>query len=140
VLFFGSLYAIAHPWWKRWLLGQPWVVFELWSEDQNLGARCWAPARLERLVTVLVRSALPGIEVRPALEDPGLRFPATRTRLRQDRDPLYALADPKPDQLRSVMLALAAAPSGLIQLALSPRRQLADAGAAAARPGRRSST
>ena len=120
VLFFGSLYAIAHPWWKRWLLGQPWVVFELWSEDQNLGARCWAPARLERLVTVLVGSALPGIEVRPAREDPGLRYPATRTRLRQDRDPLYALADPKADQLRSVMLALAAAPSGVIQLALSP--------------------
>jgi hypothetical protein len=120
VLFFGSLYAIAHPRWKRWLLGQPWVVFELWSEDGNLGARCWAPARLERLVTVLVRSALPGIEVRPAVEDPGLRFPATRTRLRLDRDPLYVLADPKPDELRSVMLALAAAPSGVIQLALSP--------------------
>ena len=40
VLFFQSLYAIAHPWWKRWLLGQPHIVLELWSEA---GAQQRAP-------------------------------------------------------------------------------------------------
>ena len=43
-LFFRSLFAISHPWWKRLLLGQPWINLELWSKDGDLGARCWAPA------------------------------------------------------------------------------------------------
>src|ERR1700693_742759 len=46
--------------------------------------------------------------------------PATRTRLRLDRDPLHSLADPKPESLRSVMLALAEAPAAVVQLAISP--------------------
>src|SRR6202162_4747847 len=46
--------------------------------------------------------------------------PATRTRLRLDRDPLHSLADPKPESLRSVMLALAEAPAAVVQLAINP--------------------
>ena len=120
VLFFQSLYAIAHPWWKRWLLGQPHIVLELWSEAGDLGARCWAPARLERMVSVLLRSALPGIQVRPSVAAVSMPDPATRTRLRLDRDPLHSLADAKPESLRSVMLALAEAPAAVVQLAISP--------------------
>ncbi|HXM52288.1 MAG TPA: hypothetical protein VN913_03315, partial [Candidatus Binatus sp.] len=120
VLFFQSLYAIAHPWWKRWLLGQPHIVLELWSEAGELGARCWAPSRLERMVSVLLRSALPGIQVRPSVAAVSMHGPATRTRLRLDRDPLHSLADPKPESLQSVMLALAEAPAAVVQLAINP--------------------
>ncbi|MGA7912872.1 MAG: hypothetical protein WCC30_15190, partial [Candidatus Dormiibacterota bacterium] len=41
-LLYRSLYAISYPLWKRLLYGQPWIVFELWSRDGDLGARCWA--------------------------------------------------------------------------------------------------
>src|SRR5260370_20670703 len=78
VLFFQNLYAIAHPWWKRWLLGQPHIVLELWSEAGDLGARCWAPARLERMVSVLLRSALPVIQGRPSVAAVSVPAPATR--------------------------------------------------------------
>src|SRR5260370_42702094 len=46
--------------------------------------------------------------------------PATRAGLRLDRAPLHSLADPKPESLRSVMLALAEAPAAVVQLAISP--------------------
>ena len=119
-LFYRSLYAIAHPWWKRWLLGQPWVVMELWSHDGDLGARCSVPERLERMVSVLVRSAMPGAQVQAATLAALPEEPAARTRLKLDREPLYSLADARGEPLRSVMDALAAAPSALVQLALSP--------------------
>jgi hypothetical protein len=45
---------------------------------------------------------------------------AARARLRLDIDPLHALVEPRPEALRSVIQALAEAPSGLVQLALCP--------------------
>ena len=119
---FRSLFAISHPWWKRWAFGQPWIAFELASQDGNVSARCWTPARLERMVSVLAGNALPGLEIRRAEQlsgDPGLTS-VTRTRLRLDVEPLHPLAENRPEPLRSVTGALAAAPSGEVQIAISP--------------------
>ncbi|MHB8688118.1 MAG: type IV secretory system conjugative DNA transfer family protein [Candidatus Dormibacteraceae bacterium] len=119
-LFYQSLYAISHPWWKRLLFGQPWIVLELWSKDGDLGARCWAPARLERMVTILLRGAMPGAQLQPSTAPIDMPGCAARARLRLDIDPLHALSDPRPEALRSVTQALVEAPSGLVQFALSP--------------------
>jgi type IV secretion system coupling TraD/TrwB family protein len=119
-LFYQSLYAISHPWWKRLLFGQPSIVLELWSQDGDLGARCWTPARLERMVTVLLRGAIPGAQLQPSSAQIDLPGSAARARLRLDIDPLHALAEPRSEPLRSVTQALAEAPSALVQLAVSP--------------------
>jgi hypothetical protein len=119
-LLFRSLYAISHPWWKRLLFGQPWIILELWSKEGDLGARCWAPARLERMVAVLLRSATPGAQLQPSTAPIEMAGPAARARLRLDIDPLHALVEPRPEPLRSVIQALAEAPSALVQLALCP--------------------
>ncbi|MGH7904861.1 MAG: hypothetical protein ACREPA_12170 [Candidatus Dormibacteraceae bacterium] len=71
-------------------------------------------------MTVLLTSALPGLEVRGSEPSTSQELPTTRTRLSLDRDPIWPLRDPRPEALRQVILALAAAPSGLIQVALSP--------------------
>src|ERR1019366_1772435 len=99
---------------------RPHMGQDLGSEAGDLGARGGPPARLERMVSVLLRSALPGIQVRPSVAAVSMPDPATRTRLRLDRDPLHSLADPKPESLRSVMLALAEAPAAVVQLAICP--------------------
>src|SRR2546428_8567567 len=96
-LFYQSLYAISHPWWKRLLFGQPSIVLELWSQDGDLGARCWAPERLERMVTVLVRSAMPGAQLQSSTAPTEMRGRAARSRLRLDIDPLHALVEPRPE-------------------------------------------
>jgi len=119
-LFYQSLYAISHPWWKRLLFGQPSIVLELWSQDGDLGARCWAPARLERMVTILLRGAIPGAQLQPSSTQIDLPSSAARARLRLDIDPLQPLAEPRSEPLRSVTQALAEAPSALVQLAVSP--------------------
>lgn len=119
-LLYRSLYAISYPLWKRLLYGQPWVVFELWSKDGDLGARCWAPARLERVISVLLRSAMPGVQLQQSTVSIDTADIAARSRLRLDLDPLNALGDPQPEALRSVTQALVEAPSGLVQFALTP--------------------
>ena len=92
-LFYQGLYAISHPWWKRRLFGQPSIVLELWSQDGDLGARCWAPARLERMVTILLRGAIPGAQLQPSSAQIDLPSSAARARLRLDIDegPQYTL-------------------------------------------------
>ena len=120
-LFFRSLYAISRPWWKRIVLGQPSVIFELWSAGGDLGARCRVPQRLERMVGVLLRSAMPGAQIQPAPETPALGDgPAARSRLKLDREPLHALGDMRPEPLLAVMQALAEAPSAHVQMTVTP--------------------
>ena len=64
--FYRKLFGISYSPLKRLIFGQPSVVFELWSKDGDLGARCWAPARRAGMVTTLLRAALPGILARSA--------------------------------------------------------------------------
>ena len=118
--FYRSLFGISHPVLKRLLFGQPSVVFELWSQDGDLGARCWLPARLEPMIGTLVRGALPGARVQRSTAPVDQSVGAARARLRLDLDPMHALGDLHPEALRSVTQALVEAPSGLIQFALSP--------------------
>ena len=119
-LFFRSLFAISHPWWKRLLFGQPWIALEIRSMEGDLTACCWAPARLERMVTVLLRGAIPGVQLQRSTAPIDMPGCAARARLCLDIDPLNALAEPRPEPLRSVTQALAEVPSGLVQLAVSP--------------------
>lgn len=118
--FYRKVFGISYSPLKRLLYGQPSVVFELWSKEGDLGARCWAPARRAGMVASLLRAALPGVLLQRSTAQVDLEGCAARARLRLDVDPLHALDDPQPEAFRSVVQALADAPSGLIQLALSP--------------------
>src|SRR5437899_334728 len=104
--FYRSLFGISHPVLKRLLFGQPSVVFELWSQDGDLGARCWLPARLEPMIGTLVRGALPGARVQRSTAPVDQSVGAARARLRLDLDPVHALGDLQPEALRSVTQAL----------------------------------
>jgi hypothetical protein len=118
--FYRKLFGISYSPLKRLLYGQPSLVFELWSKNGDLGARCWAPTRRAGMVATLLRAALPGVLLQRSTAQVDLEGCAARARLRLDIDPLHALDDPQPEAFRSVVQALAEAPSGLIQLAVSP--------------------
>src|SRR5260370_25346686 len=99
--FYRSLFGISHPVLKRLLFGQPSVVFELWSQDGDLGARCWVPARLEPMIGTLVRGALPGARAQRSTAPADQSVGAARAPLRLDPHPVHALPDPPPPALRS---------------------------------------
>lgn len=119
-LFFQGLFAIAHPWWKRSIVGQRWGTFELRCDNGHLTASCWVPRGLEHLVSALAGSALPGIDIRPSEYRIDKSNPTTRARLRLHRDPLYPLAGPSPIRLNAVLGVLAAARNGVVQISISP--------------------
>ena len=118
--FFHALYAVAHPWWKRWFMDQPRLSFEFWAEDGTVRVRCWMPSRVERLVATQLQTALPGLQLREADPAQGLPPVAARSRLRLDRDPLYPLGDSRPEPLISILRTLAAGSRGVVQLVLQP--------------------
>ena len=119
-VFFQSLYAITPPLWKRWLLGLPHAGFELASEHGRVHARCWLPDELIQLVAAALRTACPGISVTPGSHAAPPAMPAARARLRLWNDPLYPLAQPRSDGLRSVVDALAAGDPATVQIVLQP--------------------
>lgn len=118
--FYRKLFGISRPPLKRLLFGQPWALFELWSRDGDLGARCWVPAEREAMIGTLLRGTLPGAQVQRSAATIETETCTARSRLRLDIDPLHALGEPHAESLRSVMQALVEAPSGLVQIALSP--------------------
>ena len=118
--FYRKLFGISRPRLKRLLFGQPWVTLELWSRDGDLGARCWVPAEREAMIGTLLRGTLPGAQVQRSAATIESDTCTARSHLRLDIDPLYALGEPHDEALRSVMQALFEAPSGLVQIALSP--------------------
>src|SRR5207245_102568 len=95
--FYRKLFGVSYSPLKRLLYGQPSVVFELWSKDGDLGARCWAPARRAGMVTTLLRAALPGVLLQRSTAPIHLDGYAARARLRLDVDPLHALDGPQPE-------------------------------------------
>lgn len=119
--FFRALYVIAAPWWKRWLIGQPWVTFEFRAEAGRVACHCWCPEDLAGLISASLRNALPGVDVVPDPEpEPLPSDPAARARLKLWKEPLYPLAAARTDPLAAALAAVAAAPNGVIQLALAP--------------------
>jgi hypothetical protein len=118
--FYRKLFGISRPPWKRLLFGQSWAVFELWSRDGDLGARCWVAAEREAMIGTLLRGTLPGAQVQRSGATIETETCTARSRLRLDIDSLHALGEPHDDALRSVMQALVEAPSGLVQIVLSP--------------------
>jgi Type IV secretion-system coupling protein DNA-binding domain len=119
--FFRALYGITAPWWKRWLVGQPWVVFEFESSPGRVVVRCWFPRDLELLVQTCLRAAMPGVEL-PAETQPVQlpQLPAARARLRLWKEPLYPLGEPRTDALAAAVGALSETHDGLLQLAVAP--------------------
>jgi hypothetical protein len=119
-VFFRSLFAITPPAWKRWVVGVPRLAFEFVGVAGRVRARCWLPAELELVVTSLLKTAAPGIDVSPVHEQPQLPSPAARTRLELWREPLYPLVQPRTDGLRQVIDAMAAGGQQVVQLVLRP--------------------
>ena len=62
---FRMLYAIALPWWKRAIVGQPWLTFELEAMEGQLTARCTFTKDLQALVISALHSALSDADIVP---------------------------------------------------------------------------
>jgi hypothetical protein len=120
VSLFRGLYGMAAPWWRRALVGQPWVSLELWGEAGQVTPRCWVPTRMEPLVRLHLRTALPGVDVIQTEQEAPFQEPAARTRLSLRRDPLHPLGGGKADALRTVVSTLASADQAVVQLVISP--------------------
>jgi hypothetical protein len=119
-LFYQGLFGIAAPLWRRALVGQPWISFELWGEDGRVVPRCWVPRRLEQLLRLHLATVVPGLEVIALDAPPELRGAGVRSRLRLWRDSLYPLGEPRSDALRTVVAALASAEQAVMQVVISP--------------------
>jgi hypothetical protein len=117
---YRALFGMAAPWWRRALVGQPWLSLELWSEGGQVRPRCWVPNRLLPLARLHLATALPGLEIAPVETEPQLRAPAVRARLALWRDALHPLGESKADALRTVVSTLASADQAVVQLVISP--------------------
>ena len=115
------LYSIALNRWRRAIVGQPWLAFELEARNGQLTASCWFPKDFQTVVVAALRSALPDADIVPAeLRPPLGGIPAARARLRLWREDLYALGESRTDALASAAEALAAGVDGVIQIAMAP--------------------
>ena len=117
---FRTLYAIAAPRWKSWLMGQPSITFEYRAQAGRVSACCWFPADLETIVSSALRAAMPGLELIPEEDSELPRVPAARARLRLWREPLYPLAAPRQDALAAAVAALAESSDALLQISIAP--------------------
>jgi hypothetical protein len=123
VRLFRSLFGVVRPWWRSWLLGQPWIAFEYQAAAGETTMRCWFPPELEGLVTTFLRTTLPRVAVIADEMPTRLPRPAARSRLMPWRDWLFPLGQPRAEALRGVLDVLSAAPHGVVQLAISPDRR-----------------
>jgi hypothetical protein len=118
---YRMLYAIALPWWKRGVVGQPWLTFELEAADGQVTARCMFPRDLQTLVISALHGALADADIVPIeVTSRGAGASAAQVRLRLWRDDIYALSPSRTDSLASAAQALAKAGNGLIQIAMAP--------------------
>jgi hypothetical protein len=117
---FRALYSIARPWWKSWLVGQPWVVFEFRAQVGRVSAACWFPADLMHTISNAFAVAVPGVELRSHDESQPPHPPAERARLGLWREPLYPLGTPRIDALASAVVALAESDDALLQVSIAP--------------------
>jgi len=117
---FRALYAIARPWWKSWLIGQPSVVFEYRASAGRVSTHCWFPADVARSVSNALAVAVPGVELRVDADTELPRLPAARARMRLWREPLYPLGTPRFDALASAVAALAESDDALLQISVAP--------------------
>ena len=118
---FRMLYAIALPWWKRAIIGQPWITLELEARKGELSARCTFLKDLEPLVTSVLREATPGADIVPVQIPPrGEGNQAARIPLGLWREAIYPLSNSGTDALASAARSLAEAGDGVIQVAIVP--------------------
>jgi len=117
---FRALYSIARPWWKSWLVGQPWVVFEFRAQVGRVSAGCWFPAELAHSVSNALAVAVPGVELRTHEQTDLAPALAARSRLGLWREPLYPLGTPRIDALASAIAALTESNDALLQISLAP--------------------
>ena len=117
---YRGLFGMAAPWWRRALVGQPWLSLEFWGEGGQVRPRCWVPNRLLPLARLHLATALPGLEIVPVETEPQLGAPSVHARLGLWRDPLHPLGESKADALRTVVSTLASADQAVVQMVISP--------------------
>jgi len=117
---FRTLYVIATPWWKGWLLGQPSIAFECRAQAGRVTVCCWFPADLASTVRSALTATMPGVELIPEENADLMQRPTARARLRLWREPLYPLGTPRNDALASAVAALAENSDALLQISIAP--------------------
>jgi hypothetical protein len=117
---YRALYAIARPWWKTWLVGQPAIVFEYRACAGRLSTWCWFPSDATHTVSNALAAAMPGVELRSEEDSLLPVMPAARARLNQWREPLYSLGAPRHDVLADALAALTETSEGLLQVSIAP--------------------
>lgn len=76
VAVWSNLVGLLHPAWKRWLLGQPHLVFEYVFSDAGVAIRFWVPGRIPPgLVERAVEAAWPGAHTRTTPAEPPVPNP-----------------------------------------------------------------
>src|SRR5207249_3547150 len=118
---FRMLYAIALPWWKRAIIGQPWITFELEARNGELIARCTFLKDLETLVTSALRNPPPREAIIPVQIPPrGKANQAARVPLGLWREAIYPLGNSSTGARASAARSLTEAGEGVIQVAIAP--------------------
>jgi hypothetical protein len=117
---FRTLYVIAAPWWKSWLMGQPSITFEYRAQAGRMTVCCWFPADMASTVRSALSATIPGVELISEETDEIPQGPAARARLRLWREPLHPLGTPRHDALASAVAALVETPDGLLQISIAP--------------------
>lgn len=117
---FRTLYVIAAPWWKSWLLGQPSITFEYRAKAGRVTVCCWFSADIASTVRSALTATMPGVELISEDNADLPQGPAARARLRLWREPLYPLGTPRHDALAAAVTALAEKSDGLLQINIAP--------------------
>ncbi|GAA3239768.1 hypothetical protein [Actinocorallia longicatena] len=140
----SHLAGLLHPWWKRWLFGQPHLAWEYLAGEDGVKVQVWVPGTISHIQVVkTIRSAWPGstVTARPATPPIPGAIPAAGGRMvlaRPDHYPL--LSEHKNDPLRALLGAVEELGSGehaAVQILVRPvtgrRLQRAHRAAAALR-------
>src|SRR5258708_11065916 len=92
---FRTLYVIAAPRWKSWLVGQPSIAFEYRAQGGRVTVCCWFSADIASTVPSALTATIPGVELISEDTQEIPQAPNARARLRLWREPLYPLGAPR---------------------------------------------
>lgn len=92
-LLWMSLHALLRPWWKRIVLGQPYIGFEFLGRPEEIEVTLWVPDGVPiGLVERAVEVAFPGARTAKADTDPLHELPASGSQLEACE---FRLAEPE---------------------------------------------
>ncbi len=117
---FRTLYVIAAPRWKSWLVGQPSIAFEYRAQAGRVTVCCWFSADIASTVRSALTATIPGVELISEDTHEIPQGPNARARLRLWREPLYSLGAPRHDALAAAVATLVESSDGLLQISIAP--------------------